>query len=122
VEHYRLPFPGWAEELSNVEGPGLWGGEVAGARLTGYLIPETVTIYAEYLPSDFIVKHDLRKDPAGRVEVLRPFWKGDHPYSPESCAHPLIVYADLMASEIDRNLETAQRLYEKYLRPLATSN
>jgi hypothetical protein len=122
VEHYRLPKPGWAGELLKNEGPGLWGGEVAGACLTGYLVPETVTIYAEHLPADFIVKHDLRKDPAGRVEVLRPFWKGEPPQSLQGCAHPLIVYADLMASEIDRNLETAKRIYEQYLRPLATSN
>jgi len=29
--------------------------------------------------------------------------------------HPLLVYADLIASEIDRNVETAQRVYDRYL-------
>lgn len=121
AEHYRLPHSGWASELVKKEGPGQWGGEVAGSRLTEYLVPETVTIYTENLPATFIVEHDLRKDPAGRVEILRPFKPMDQSVPVEGCAHPLIVYADLMASEIDRNLETAKRIYEKYLRALVTS-
>lgn len=122
VEHYRLPHSGWASELVHTDGPGKWGGEVAGSRLTGYLVPETVTLYTENLPATFIVKHNLRKDPAGRVEILKPFASMDKPNPMETCVHPLIVYADLMASEIDRNLETAKRIYERYLRPLATSD
>lgn len=122
VEHYRLPHSGWASELVQTDGPGKWGGEVAGAKLTGYLVPETVTLYTENLPAAFLVKHDLRKDPAGRVEILRPFQSMDQTNPMEACVHPLIVYADLMASEIDRNLETAKRIYERYLRPLATSD
>ena len=122
VEHYRLPHTSWASELVNTDGPGKWGGEVAGSRLTEYLVPETVTIYTENLPATFIVEHDLRKDPAGRVEILRPFTSMDQTNPLDDCVHPLIVYADLMASEIDRNLETAKRIYEKYLRTLATSD
>jgi len=122
VEHYRLPHPGWASELVNTDGSGKWGGEVAGSKLTGYLVPETVTLYTENLPVPFIVKHDLRKDPAGRVEILRPFASMDQTTPMEACVHPLIVYADLMATEIDRNLETAKRIYERYLRPLVTSD
>ncbi|MCC5842746.1 MAG: hypothetical protein JJU05_00705 [Verrucomicrobia bacterium] len=122
VEHYRLPHPGWASELVHTDGPGKWGGEVAGSRLTGHLVPETVTLYTENLPANFIVKNDLRKDPAGRVEILRPFTPMDLTDPAEACVHPLLVYSDLMASEIDRNLETAKRIYEKYLRPLATSD
>lgn len=122
VEHYRLPYPGWASELVSTDGPGKWGGEVAGSKLTGYLVPETVTLYTDNLPAKFIVKHDLRKDPAGRVEILRPFASMDRTNPLEACAHPLIVYADLMATEIDRNLETAKRIYERYLQPLATSD
>lgn len=122
VEHFRLPHAAWAGEAMNTPKPGLWGGEIAGARLTGYLVPETATLYANGLSSDFIVTHDLRKDPAGRFEVLRPFWPEDRNPSLEGCVHPLIVYADLMATESDRNLETAKRIYEKYLRSLATSD
>lgn len=122
IEHYRLPQPGWAGKLLHTDGPGLWGGEVAGARLTKHLVPETVTIYAESLPSEFIVEHDLRKDTEGWVEVLCPFWPTNENQPRQGCVHPLIVYADLMSTEIDRNLETAERIYEKHLRSLATAD
>jgi hypothetical protein len=36
----------------------------------------------------------------------------------EDCVHPLLVYADLIASEIDRNVETAQRVYDRHLRQI----
>ena len=122
VEHYRPPGHDWAERIQKHACPGLWGGEVAGARLTGYLVPETATIYASRLDNTFIVENDLRKDPAGSVEVLRPFWPAAEHKSQKGCAHPLIVYADLMATAIDRNLETARRIYDKYLQALVTSD
>jgi hypothetical protein len=122
LEHYRPPRHDWAERMQKKACPGLWGGEVAGARLTGYLVPETATIYASRLDNAFIVENDLRKDPSGSVEVLCPFWPDGEHTSNKGCAHPLVVYADLMATEIDRNLETARRIYDKHLQALVTSD
>ena len=100
------------------EANGLWGGEVAGAKLTAYLSPETATIYSDDFPGEFVLTYALYKDPAGKVEVLKPFW-GPIPWAThEDCVHPLLVYADLIASEIDRNVETAQRVYDRYLRQI----
>ncbi len=114
--HFRPPQLRWWKDADVQSWGGRWGGEIAGAKLTGHLVPETATIYALNLPDDFIVRHDLRKDPAGSVEILRPFWKTLPAGDPSDCANPLVVYADLAASEIDRNLETAKRIYEKHLR------
>jgi hypothetical protein len=118
---YRSPTSLWWEQADVRKAGGLWGGEVAGAKLTGYLTPGTVTIYAEKLFSDFIVEHDLRPDRAGNVTIMKPFW-GDRIWeAPKDCVHPLLVYADLTASEIDRNLETARRVYDHYLKSTVES-
>jgi hypothetical protein len=113
---YRSAASLWWEQADVRKAGGLWGGEVGGAKLTGYLTPGTVTIYAEKLFSDFIVEHDLRPDPTGNITIMKPFW-GDRIWeAPKDCVHPLLVYADLTASEIDRNLETARRVYDRYLK------
>lgn len=117
IARYHSTRPRWWENADVRKTNGLWGGEVGGAKLTDYLSPGTVTIYTKALSSDFIVEHDLRLDPAGSVTVMKPFW-GELPRTSKGdCVHPLLVYADLTASEIDRNLETARRIYDRYLRP-----
>jgi len=117
-EHFRVPSSQWWVNADIHEANGLWGGEVAGAKLTDYLSPETATIYSDDFPGEFVLTYALYKDPAGRVEVLKPFW-GPIPWAThEDCVHPLLVYADLIASEIDRNVETAQRVYDRYLRQI----
>lgn len=108
----------------------LWGGEIAGARLTRHLRPEKATIYAPTLPDDWIVRAGLQTDPDGNVEVLAPFWGDDlstrWASTPKGgvhdCVHPLIVYADLLAGSDDRRTETAKRIYDQFLRKLAASD
>ena len=118
---YRSATSLWWEQADVFKAGGLWGGEVGGAKLTGYLTPGTVTIYAEKLFSDFIVEHHLLPDPAGNVTIMKPFW-GERTWAvPQDCVHPLLVYADLTASEIDRNLETARRVYDRYLKAIIES-
>jgi len=93
-----------------------WGGEVAAAKMTGYLKPQVVTLYAAKDIRELILAWDLRVDAEGDVEVLETFW-GDLPGSlVEDCVHPLLVYADLVASNEDRNIETSGRLYDTVLR------
>lgn len=122
AEHYRPPRQDWWKDADVTVWGGLWGSEIAGAKLTRFLKPETATIYTDTLPHDFIVQHDLRKDPAGPVEVLKPFWSTAQPFRGGDCVHPLVAYADLAASSIDRNLETAERIYEDYLRKIVESD
>jgi len=119
--HFRAPSPRWWQNAYPNRWGGVWGGEVAAARMTEFLTPETATIYAEHVPDSFVLENDLRKDPAGNVEILRPFWRL-RPFDGEGdCAHPLIVYADLAATDIDRNLQTAQRIYEQHIRQIVES-
>lgn len=106
--------PGWWQD-ARLQG-GEWGGEVAAAKLTGHLKPEVVTIYLEDDdPAAVLTAHKLRKDPNGEVELLCRFWQPDTvPLSGET-VHPLLVYADLIASGNQRNLETARMIYDQHI-------
>lgn len=118
VQRYRSRGMGWWERISLLGAGNFWGGEVAAAKLTGYLKPECATLYSRGDLRQFILDADLRPDPGGDVEMLTAFW-GEWPDgSRGDCAHPLLVYADLVASDIDRNIETAKRVYDQYLRDI----
>ena len=94
----------------------LWGGEVAALKLTGHLNPQETTIYAdkENLAA-LLIKHKLKKDPAGDVELLHRFWRQDAVPSNKDIVHPLLVYADLMATGNQRNIETARMIYDQHI-------
>lgn len=89
-----------------------WGGETGAEKLTGYLKPQIVTIYAENVLPRLQAQYGLRRRPEGDIEILRKFWgfKTENGVAP-----PLIVYADLVAGGDSRNLETAKMIYDRYL-------
>lgn len=92
-----------------------WGGEVGAAFLTKYLKPQTATIYAEGNTSRLQARFGLRRNPTGEVEILRKFWKLPDVAPMEQVAPTLLIYADLVASMDDRNIETAGLVYERYI-------
>jgi hypothetical protein len=94
----------------------LWGGEVAAAKLTGFLKPQIVMLYTSSGIDDLILDAGLRVDQDGNVELMHSFWK--QPIAQKDCTHPILVYADLLASDIDRNREAAQRIYDEHLRKI----
>jgi len=113
---YKGEYDGWwnKKELNNLNAQ--WGGEVAAAKLTKYLHPEIITIYAktEYL-NQLLLECKLRKDPAGEVEILNQFWDYDVNMEYRDLVHPILIYADLIATGNQRNIETAKIIYEKYI-------
>ena len=92
-----------------------WGGEPAAAKLTQYLKPERITIYAGERIQELILTNKLRKDPRGDVEVVKRFWTLDPKETRRETVHPLLVYADLIATANDRNIETARMIYDREL-------
>lgn len=100
-----------------------WGGEVAAARMTDYLNPQLLTIYttAQEL-NPLLLENRLRKDAAGDVEILERFWKPFEKKPEEALVHPLLVYADLLATGNQRNIETARMIYEQHLIRLVGEN
>ena len=91
------------------------GGEPAAARLTDFLKPETITIYGPEEINKFLLKNHLIKNPQGKVEIFRRFWNFDYPWNYVELAPPLLIYADLIATANDRNIETARIIYDEYI-------
>lgn len=91
-----------------------WGGEVAADLLTNYLKPQVVTIYAQEQVNNLLIQFRLHKNPQGRIEIRRRFWNFDEPEQ-KNTVHPILVYADLLATGDPRNIETARIIYDKFI-------
>jgi hypothetical protein len=113
VKRYHAEKHDWW--MNAKPGRALWGGEVAAYKMTGYLKPETVTLYAAKLTDPLIFENRLRPDPNGEIELVEPFWNFEYPEIKENLAPPLCVYADLMIRADGRTTETAKMIYEKYI-------
>ena len=105
----------WWKDAAITEYDACWGGEVAAANITKQLKPANVTIYTHEIPGKLIIAHKLRKAADGNIEILKPFWKFAHEFTQNGFAPPLLVYADLMATGDDRNIETAGIIYDQFL-------
>ena len=112
---YAAPDPKWWERTRIGHFHAYWGGEIAAARLTGYLKPELTTVYIRDLPGRCLAANRLRTDPRGNVEILKAFWDTKCDWTNPEIVHPLLVYADLLATGDTRNLETARRIYDEQL-------
>jgi len=93
-----------------------WGGEVAAAKLTGYLKPGTVTLYADKNRlAELVIANRLKKDPHGNVEVFERFWPPGNDFGEGDTVNPILIYADLAAIGEQRTMETARMIYEQHL-------
>jgi len=119
---YITPVQGWWKDTEIDKLPAYLGGELAGEFLTNYLTPEIKTVYVREKPQDLQLLFRMRKDPEGDIELLEAFWNVKCDYKNErdtatatarKIAHPILVYADLLATGDPRNIETAEMIYEK---------
>jgi hypothetical protein len=117
-QRFTATDPEWWKDARPREQGAYWGSEVAAAKLTGYLIPQTCTLYAHEDPKALILRYRLRPDPAGAIEILKAFWDPALPQGPtphEDVVHPLLVEADLKAIDDPRTNETARMIHDKFL-------
>ena len=74
IGKYKALNPDWWQTTELTPYQAYWGSEVAADQLTHYLKPEIFTLY---LPENEAIKlsltNKLRKDPAGNIELLKPF-------------------------------------------------
>jgi len=115
IDRFNADNPEWWQTTNPLDYDMHWGGEVAAAKLTRQLKPGRVIIYGKELSAKLIIKNKLRKTDEGKIEILEPFWKFKNPLADKGIVPPLLVYADLMASGDDRNIETAGIIYDTYL-------
>jgi hypothetical protein len=107
---------GWWQNTHLDPGQTLWGGEVAAAKLTDYLMPQEITIYVNKDdPATVIIQNRLKKDPTGDVELVTRFWQPETIAPHGDMVNPILVYADLLASGNQRNIETARIIYDRYI-------
>jgi len=104
----------WYKKI-NVNENLLWGSEYAANILTMYLKPEVFTLYTKDLTSEFLIKNKIHKTQDGNIEILQKFWSFDDKWTNQNVVPPLLIYADLIASKSDRNIETARIIYDKEL-------
>lgn len=90
----------------------LWGGEAAGNILTGYLVPETLTIYTTDKRLEIVKNYQIIPDIEGNVKVYQKFWSMK---DVDNQAQYLIAYADLIHQNDQRCIETANKIYDQYL-------
>jgi hypothetical protein len=130
VGEFVADGPNWWKEIDIEEYGAYWCGEIAAAKYTKYLKPQTITIY---LPEDVGNKllgrarlHkavDWTADGPDVVRIYRPFWPVEQQKNVvdrkrneiAGLVHPILVYADLIATGDSRNLEAARMLYEQYI-------
>ncbi len=119
-KRFRALEPDWWQKADVTRHGALWGGEIAADKLTGYLKPATCTLYVR--PENgrnnitqIVVENRLRADPQGNIEILDAFW--DLPADPNypDIVPPILAYADLVATNDPRNLETAKLLREHHI-------
>jgi hypothetical protein len=116
IGKYKAPNPDWWQETGLHNQQAYWGGEVAADQLTHYLKPEIITIYVmEKWVGELTIMNKLRKDPNGDIEILNTFWNVENEFNRKEIVNPILVYADLMATNDPRNIETAKIIYEQEL-------
>ncbi len=114
---YRLRTQIWSQ--MDLGDQSFWGGEPAADLLTNYLYPGKFTIFSNLDRKRLITELQLLPDEdKGEVTVCSVFWPLENKkfvFSELKTVHPLLVYADLIGSGNDRNFETANKIYERYL-------
>jgi len=119
----------WWEQVDLTKYGGCWGGETAAAKYTAYFNPQVTTIYMrERGITKLLQDARLRKvtdphgDIAGIVLIYAPFWPQqiemgkalDVMLEPD-LVHPILVYADLIATADPRNREVANKIYDDHI-------
>lgn len=104
------------KEIDSLDFNFLWGGEIAAAKLTHYLSPQIITLYADDALPQLQYKCRLKKDNNGNIELIKKFWNFDTKIYKENHVPFILVYADLLLSLDERNQETAEMIYDKFIR------
>jgi hypothetical protein len=121
-KRFRAVTPDWWQRADVTRYDAQWGGEVAADKLTGYLKPETVTLYVRpgkdrENVTRLVATHRLRAEPKGDIEMLDTFWNFPAEQEYPDVVPPILVYADLIATHDPRNLDTARLLYDRKIAP-----
>jgi hypothetical protein len=106
---------GWSDlPINEINGTTLWGSEPAAAILTQTLNPDKFTIYTSAGWKEVAKVLRLVPDESGNIEILRIFWK-DHTLQKNNLVPVILIYADLIGSGIERNIQIANDIFKDEL-------
>lgn len=105
----------WWKDATGPKYGVLLGGEPAAQDLTDYLQPGTITLYTGEIYGRLIARNGLDKDDDGPIEFRRKFWPFEHEWAHRHLVPPALIYADLLATDEARCIETARMIHEQYL-------
>jgi len=116
---FRLLLPAMQQQWKTFKTESFcWGGEPAAELLTNFSQPEFFTIYTNTGQAKLVKELQLVPDVAGNIELVEKFWNyiaTEEENAPIHIVPPLLVYADLMATNDSRNWEVAARVKSKFL-------
>lgn len=124
AQYYRprrpTPLADWWQRTLPAEC--LWSGEAAAQLLLGHPEPPTsLTLYSHQPRPQLVKQLDLVPAAKGPIELLNAFAPATCFASTDPrCVPPLLVYADLLASQKPANELLAQELHTRYLAYLIT--
>lgn len=96
-----------------------WGGEAAVSIRTSYLTPEIYRIYTYNDQVSLLLKEfKLKKDPNGKIEILKAFWPNEI-NNDDGTIPDFLTYCGLINSGIDRNIDASKILEEKIKKEVA---
>jgi hypothetical protein len=110
---YQLKGDDWRELQWTTEET-VWGGEAAGELMTQYLRAEQLILYTQETRLNLMKNFRLIPDKKGRIEVREKFWQNE---IKGLLAPPVLVYADLMITQNQRCLDTAQIIFDEHIQP-----
>jgi hypothetical protein len=99
----------------------LIGGEFGAALATGYLHPITATLHVPENYTRIFVNLKLKPSPNGEITFLKKCtihnaWKNNDNTKNSNLADPLLIHAELMMSKDERLRETANIIFNKYIK------
>lgn len=120
----KLPgeiLEGFAQRLAGLERGWAVTGGMAARELTRYLEPDAVTVFVDERAQAKLAEEPmLRDDIAGNVTLLRlpdPGFIAMEQTAPWPVATPFLIYAELLQEGGQREIETAEMIYERYIEP-----
>jgi hypothetical protein len=94
-----------------------WGAEPAADLMTNYLRAEVLTIYTHLSRKELMQQYKLIPASNGNIQLFKAFWPENAEPALNNCVHPLLVYIDLITTNEKRNTETAQLIFDEYIKP-----
>ena len=103
-----------ADVLGRAQQRWAWGGGAAAARLVEHFRGATTSVWIEELPSDLPVLLRAIPDREGPLVILRAPGPLVFEGRGSATVHPLLVWAELLATHDDRAAEAAAHLAERF--------